>query len=92
MQHSGKLNRPALEAGASLVIGGNRLQTGDTIQIVTSDNEGVVARVAAFGMARLLIEVDGEAYELRPWNSSDDDLPQIDGPGSNWTVRGATPR
>ena len=86
------MNRPALEAGASLVIGGNRLQTGDTVQIVTSDNESLTARVAAFGMARLLIEVDGVSFELRPWNSSDDELPQVDGPGSNWTIRGSIQR
>jgi len=86
MQHTAYLSRAAVETGASLVISGSQLTTGDILEITTSNRESLAVTVSAFGLARLVIKAQDSQFECRPWKSEDDLLKLIPGPTSRWTV------
>jgi hypothetical protein len=77
MHHAAKLSRPDIEIGATLLISGNSLQSGDLIAISIVNDQQLLANVAAFGLGRLVLELGTAQIELRPWNSQDDPLPAI---------------
>jgi len=84
MQHNARFDRAEPDVGAILVISGSRLTVGDTLHI-----DGVKrARITAFGLGRLVVDVSGVVFELRPWHKGDGDAPAIDGPASTWTISG----
>lgn len=86
MQHLAYLSRPTIEVGASLVIVGNRLATGDILDVVLSNKERVTVHVAAFGLARLVLQVSEDRFECTPWKAVDDPLAEDIGVSSRWTV------
>lgn len=86
MQHTAYLSRPAVEIGASLIIAGNQLATGDNLDIVTSDHKSFAVAVAAFGLARLVIKTEVGLFECGPWKNDDEPMQPIQGPASRWTV------
>jgi len=89
MQYQAFLSRAALEAGAALVVTGNRLATQDTLKIVLAGKtQPSTAVVSAFGLGRLVLTIGNQKIELRPWLSGHDTPPEAPaGPVSKWTVR-----
>ncbi len=89
MQYQAYLSRAELEPGAALVIAGNRLATQDSLAIAPAGSKKAVAAVVtAFGLGRLVLNVNRRKIELQPWLSGHDDPPETPmGPVSKWTVR-----
>ena len=89
MQYQAYLSRAALEAGAALVVAGNRLATQDTLRIsLAGKTQTSTAVVAAFGLGRLVLAVGKQKVELRPWLSGHEAPPHVpDGPVSKWTIK-----
>ncbi|WP_443751294.1 hypothetical protein [Asticcacaulis solisilvae] len=89
MQYQAYLSRTELDAGAALVITGNRLATQDTIRIaLAGKKQPATAVVSAFGLGRLVLSVGRQRIELQPWLSGHDDPPEAPaGPVSKWTIK-----
>jgi hypothetical protein len=89
MQYQAFLSRAVLEAGAALVVTGNRLATQDTLKIgLAGKKQPTTAVVSAFGLGRLVLTVGSQKVELGPWLSGHDTPPDAPaGPVSKWTIR-----
>ncbi len=75
-----------MEVGASLFVLGSQLFSGDTLTLSNPAKSLIIAKVASFGMARLIIETPTGQFECRPWKHEDEAIPEVPGPGSRWTV------
>jgi hypothetical protein len=86
MHQTAYISRPDLEVGASLFVLGSQLFSGDTLTLNNPDKSQINAKVASFGMARLVIETPAGQFECRPWKQEDEAITDALGPGSRWTV------
>lgn len=86
MNQTAYLSRSNLEPGASLLVLGSQLFSGDGLTLINSEKSQATAKVASFGMARLVIETAAGQFECRPWKQDDEAIPDVPGPSSRWTV------